>query len=79
MAEVGKSAEPKFTRAMVALIPFAAAFARRRGDVEQVLAKHRIPIGALSEPMIQRQTRFIQKLLDVIWALAPEKSAAPAE
>lgn len=52
MAEVGKSAEPKFTRAMVALIPFATAFARRGGDVESALAKHRIPISALSDPMM---------------------------
>lgn len=52
MTGVGKSAEPKFTRAMVALIPFATAFARRGGDVESVLAKHRIPIGALSDPMM---------------------------
>jgi AcrR family transcriptional regulator len=27
-----------------------------------------IGMDALSEPMIQRQTRFVQKLLDVIWA-----------
>lgn len=50
MTEAGKSADPKFTRAMVALIPFATAFARRGGDVEQVLTNNRIPIGALSNP-----------------------------
>jgi AraC-like DNA-binding protein len=50
MTEARKSAAPKFTRAMVALIPFATAFARRGGDVELVLTKNRIPIGALSNP-----------------------------
>ncbi len=50
MAEVRKTADPKFTRAMVALIPFATAFAKRGGDLELVLAKNRIPNGALSDP-----------------------------
>ena len=50
MTKLGKTADPKFTRAMVALIPFATAFARRGGDVELVLTKNRIPISALSDP-----------------------------
>ncbi len=50
MVKTGKRADPKFTRAMVALIPFASAFARRGGDAEKVLKKNQIPIGALSNP-----------------------------
>ena len=50
MANEGKRADPKFTRAMVALIPFATEFARRGGDAEPILRKNRIPISALSNP-----------------------------
>lgn len=50
MANVAKRTNPKFTRAIVALIPFATEFARRGGDVEPILLKNRIPISALSNP-----------------------------
>ena len=52
VAKSDRNADPKFTRAMVALIPFATEFARRGGDVDLVLTNHRIPTGALSEPMM---------------------------
>jgi AcrR family transcriptional regulator len=38
-----------------------------------------IGMDALSEPMIQRQTRFVQKLLEVIWTTGPGDDATPAE
>lgn len=50
MVDVGKKADPKFTRAMIVLLPFAREFARRGGDVEQVLSANRIPPDALSDP-----------------------------
>lgn len=50
MSKGGKTADPKFTRAMIALLPFSTAFARRGGDVESVLLKNQIPVSTLSNP-----------------------------
>ncbi|MDW4547737.1 AraC family transcriptional regulator [Defluviimonas sp. D31] len=50
VVKVGKDADPKFTRAMYVLLPFASAFARRGGDVEPILRRNRIPPDALSDP-----------------------------
>ncbi len=47
---MSKPSAPKFTRAMLILFPLAKAFALRGGDVEAVLARNRIPLGALSDP-----------------------------
>lgn len=44
--------EPKFTRAMMVLLPLANAFRRRGGDIEAVLARHRIPAVALTDPTL---------------------------
>jgi AraC-like DNA-binding protein len=47
---MSKQSAPKFTRAMLVLFPLAKAFVLRGGDVEAVLARNRIPLGALSDP-----------------------------
>ncbi len=66
MAEVGKGADPKFTRAMFVLLPFATAFARHGGDVEAVLDKNRIPIAALSSPnMLVEANAFYAAMEDM--------------
>ncbi len=45
-----KKSDPKFTRAMMVLFPLAKAFTSRGGDIEAVLSRNGIPLGALTEP-----------------------------
>lgn len=47
-----KRSDPKFTRAMLVLLPLTTAFARRGGDVEAILARHGIPLDALTGPTL---------------------------
>jgi AraC-like DNA-binding protein len=47
---MSKQSAPKFTRALLVLFPLAKAFTLRGGDIEDVLARNRIPLGALSDP-----------------------------
>ncbi|HUW73797.1 MAG TPA: AraC family transcriptional regulator ligand-binding domain-containing protein [Methyloceanibacter sp.] len=49
---MSKRSDPRFTRAMMALIPLAAAFRRRGGDAEAVLARNNLPLDALTEPTL---------------------------
>lgn len=45
-----KRSDPKFTRAMLVLLPLTTKFAQRGGDVEALLLRHGIPLAALSTP-----------------------------
>ncbi|MCV2874595.1 AraC family transcriptional regulator [Defluviimonas sp. WL0050] len=47
---MSKPSAPKFTRAMLVLYPLGKAFALRGGDIDALLARNRIPLGALSDP-----------------------------
>ncbi|WP_218837256.1 AraC family transcriptional regulator [Pseudothioclava arenosa] len=47
---MSKPSTPKFTRAMLVLVPLAKAFTLRGGDIEALLARNRIPLGALTDP-----------------------------
>lgn len=47
---MSKRSAPKFTRAMLVLFPLAKAFTSRGGDIGAVLARNRIPLGALTDP-----------------------------
>ncbi|MCV2880381.1 AraC family transcriptional regulator [Sedimentimonas flavescens] len=51
-----KRSAPKFTRAILVLFPLAKAFALRGGDIEALLARNRIPIGALTDPAMLVET-----------------------
>ncbi|MBT3142844.1 AraC family transcriptional regulator [Phaeobacter gallaeciensis] len=42
--------DPKFTRAMLVLLPLTTEFAQRGGDVEALLLRHKIPLAALTTP-----------------------------
>ncbi|MDF2233821.1 helix-turn-helix domain-containing protein [Albimonas sp. CAU 1670] len=45
-----RKSDPKFTRGMLILAPLARAFTARGGDIEALLVRHGIPLGALSDP-----------------------------
>ncbi|WP_232823163.1 AraC family transcriptional regulator [Oceanibium sediminis] len=45
-----KKSDPKFTRAMLVLYPLAKAFTSRGGDIEALLIRNGIPLGALTDP-----------------------------
>lgn len=49
-ARMSKKSDPKFTRAMLVLLPLAKAFTSRGGDIEALLARNTIPLGALTDP-----------------------------
>jgi len=53
---MSKRSNPKFTRAMLVLMPLAAAFGRRGGDAEAVLVRNRIPLDALTDPALLIET-----------------------
>ena len=47
---MSKKSDPKFTRAMMVLFPLAKAFTSRGGDIEALLDRNGIPLGALTDP-----------------------------
>jgi hypothetical protein len=47
---MNKRSGPKFTRAMLVLLPLTTEFAQRGGDVEALLLRHKIPLAALTTP-----------------------------
>jgi hypothetical protein len=47
---MNKRSDPKFTRAMLVLLPLTTEFAQRGGDVEALLLRHKIPVAALTTP-----------------------------
>ncbi|WP_216595446.1 AraC family transcriptional regulator [Aestuariivita boseongensis] len=47
---MSKKSDPRFTRGMLILSPFAKAFTSRGGDMEAILARNGIPAGALTDP-----------------------------
>ena len=47
---MNKRSAPKFTRAMLVLLPLTTEFAQRGGDVEALLLRHKIPLAALTTP-----------------------------
>jgi AraC-like DNA-binding protein len=47
---MNKRSGPKFTRAMMVLLPLTTEFAQRGGDVEALLLRHKIPLAALTTP-----------------------------
>ncbi|MCV2874200.1 AraC family transcriptional regulator [Defluviimonas sp. WL0050] len=47
---MSKKSGPRFTRGMLILSPFAKAFTSRGGDIEAILARNGIPVGALTDP-----------------------------
>jgi AraC-like DNA-binding protein len=49
---MAKKLNPKLTRALLILLPLAKAFTSRGGDIEALLARHRIPLRALTDPAI---------------------------
>ena len=54
---MSKGSGPKFTRAMLVLFPLAKAFTARGGDIGAVLARNRIPLGALTDPAMLVEAR----------------------
>jgi AraC-like DNA-binding protein len=49
---MAKKLNPRLTRALLILLPLAKAFTSRGGDIEALLARHRIPLRALTDPAI---------------------------
>jgi hypothetical protein len=47
---MNKRPNPKFTRAMLVLLPLTTEFAQRGGDVEALLLRHKIPLAVLTTP-----------------------------
>lgn len=47
---MSKKSGPRFTRGMLILSPFAKAFTSRGGDIEALLVRNGIPVGALTDP-----------------------------
>jgi len=47
---MNKRSDPKFTRAMLVLLPLTTEFDQRGGDVEALLLRHKIPLAALTTP-----------------------------
>jgi AraC-like DNA-binding protein len=47
---MNKRPNPKFTRAMLVLLPLTTEFAQRGGDVEALLRRHKIPVAVLTTP-----------------------------
>ncbi len=47
---MSKKSGPRFTRGMLILSPLAKAFTSRGGDIEALLIRNGIPIGALTDP-----------------------------
>ncbi len=47
---MSKKSGPRFTRGMLILSPFARAFTSRDGDIEALLVRNGIPVGALTDP-----------------------------
>ncbi|MDU8946682.1 AraC family transcriptional regulator [Ovoidimarina sediminis] len=45
-----RKSDPKFTRGMLILAPLAKAFTARGGDIEALLVRNGIPLGALTDP-----------------------------
>ncbi len=45
-----KKSDLKFTRAMMVLFPLSKAFTARGGDIEALMARNGIPLGALTDP-----------------------------
>ncbi len=47
---MSKKSGPRFTRGMLILSPFAKVFTSRGGDIEALLVRNGIPVGALTDP-----------------------------